>query len=411
MFNKLIFDKCNCINTCVRFNIKNNMKAYISKVNDRNLQRKRESGITTYVLYSISGLICWKIFEIYPNINFSNKIWETFEVALYTLNIALMILSIYLMYAVTIEQTSSTKLKKISLESRNLLEDIISYGAYFSIIALHLIFSVVCFILSDDVYFYNIISFLGLTVFAYFLLKKDKDEEVIYKLQDGVNKGNSTMVNKIELIIYSTSIIIIITTLSLILHSDLSINKLNVFIFTSLIALQTIIALIILNLKKEDSTHKALEDLEFEINVKDLNDEQIKLKLQENYYGFLLSEWTKSHLEKFKKHSKSFYSSIEKIKVQEEGLLQVDKTQYPMEFEGREKNILKLKEDTLDKFDKELKAIIKEIVNIIKKGSLSKEEEEEILMFYVSVVTEVKPKLIEEVYPEYNIPIHLKKKK
>lgn len=38
------------------------MKDFISKLNDRNLQRKRESGLTSYVIYSIFILILYKLF-------------------------------------------------------------------------------------------------------------------------------------------------------------------------------------------------------------------------------------------------------------------------------------------------------------------------------------------------------------
>ena len=45
------------------------MRNFISKLNDRNLQRKRESGITSYVLYSILILCIYKLFKHLERIN------------------------------------------------------------------------------------------------------------------------------------------------------------------------------------------------------------------------------------------------------------------------------------------------------------------------------------------------------
>lgn len=60
------------------------MKDFISKLNDRNLQRKRESGFTSYVIYSVFLLVLYKLFKIfeyflirteYEPDNLSNTIW------------------------------------------------------------------------------------------------------------------------------------------------------------------------------------------------------------------------------------------------------------------------------------------------------------------------------------------------
>ena len=50
------------------------MRNFISKLNDRNLQRKRESGVTSYVLYSILILCLYKLFKHLEKINFSEII-------------------------------------------------------------------------------------------------------------------------------------------------------------------------------------------------------------------------------------------------------------------------------------------------------------------------------------------------
>ena len=42
---------------------KHEMKSFITKLNDRNIQRKRESGVTSYVLFSVLILALYKVFS------------------------------------------------------------------------------------------------------------------------------------------------------------------------------------------------------------------------------------------------------------------------------------------------------------------------------------------------------------
>jgi hypothetical protein len=53
------------------------MRDYITKLNDRNLQRKKATGFTNYVLYSLIIIIAFKIIDLVGRINFQEL--ETYE--------------------------------------------------------------------------------------------------------------------------------------------------------------------------------------------------------------------------------------------------------------------------------------------------------------------------------------------
>ncbi len=46
------------------------IRPLISKINDRNIQRKRESGFTTYALLSVVIVVVYHVFTIFPTIEF-----------------------------------------------------------------------------------------------------------------------------------------------------------------------------------------------------------------------------------------------------------------------------------------------------------------------------------------------------
>lgn len=79
------------------------MRAYISKLIDRNLQRKRESGFTTYALYSVLFIVVYKIFEIVHLIPFQSDFWEVIEILTYSINLLFSLRFIYLIYEGSIE--------------------------------------------------------------------------------------------------------------------------------------------------------------------------------------------------------------------------------------------------------------------------------------------------------------------
>lgn len=73
------------------------MKNFISKLNDRNLQRKRESGVTTYVLLSALALIIYQIANLYKNQTFkNNSYYDIVYIVTYITNTFMAILFIVL---------------------------------------------------------------------------------------------------------------------------------------------------------------------------------------------------------------------------------------------------------------------------------------------------------------------------
>src|SRR4051812_4278282 len=83
--------------------------ALISKLNDRNLQKRRESGLTSYAILSVIAIISFKLIEIIPTCNFHELTWEKLSLLnlIYTFSFSAAI--IYSNYSSTNTYSNSAK--------------------------------------------------------------------------------------------------------------------------------------------------------------------------------------------------------------------------------------------------------------------------------------------------------------
>ncbi|GAA6766708.1 hypothetical protein AAFH68_26510 [Flavobacterium sp. CGRL1] len=102
------------------------MKNYVGKLIDRNLQRKRESGFTTYALYSILVLITYKITQLYSIIPLKKSFWEVLSLITCSLNIYFAFIIIVLIYGST-NKYKSNLIIKLKSNDDGLLYDLVSY--------------------------------------------------------------------------------------------------------------------------------------------------------------------------------------------------------------------------------------------------------------------------------------------
>ena len=99
------------------------MRNYISKINDRNLQRKRESGLTTYALISVLFFGVYKVFEIYPLVPFKLYFWDVLFQLTYSINVVVSIIIICSIYELTLGHLSSIRVISKSSGKETLLEN------------------------------------------------------------------------------------------------------------------------------------------------------------------------------------------------------------------------------------------------------------------------------------------------
>ena len=268
------------------------IKSYISKLNDRNLQRKRESGITTYVFYSITILILYQIINIYPNINFKPYFWHNIVFIAYTLNLlsgARFIFSSYYEYT-----SSYSSPRIISNHHKKMLFD---QAFDFCGMTLTLLINSLAWISTSNdsiygnhTYFMIITLFYGLLTLSTLISSfRNRTINYTYKILEGSNK-NLTDKNPVSIILYITGLLLLVSSSYYIFTTDFP-NKQRILLFSIYLYCFHFVLEKLIQLHKQDSFTEALEQLEYEINIKDLKDDDIRQRLQNNYLGYHLADW------------------------------------------------------------------------------------------------------------------------
>lgn len=320
------------------------MKNYVSKLNDRNLQRKRESGLTTYALYSVVVILLYKITELYPLIPLKKHFFEVIEILGPTFNICVGVLIICSVYSSTNNYISSLRIK-LSSKNTNLLEETLNSVILLLPFTACLTTSIIQIINNsiNNWYYiiFSIIQLLFLVVLISVILSENKkSNNQSIEILDGTGQKSNDK-DALSIFTYSFSILIIIYSLHNIFTHSSALGKLNILIFGVFIYAIPCVIITILEIRKKDGFTAALENLEYEINVQNLDNNEIKIRLQQNYLGFLLNDWIIYNLQlidDFKLDISKIKSEIETMKLE---LTKVDKNLYAIEYDGRVKNINK----------------------------------------------------------------------
>ena len=138
----------------------------------------------------------------------------------------------------------------------------------------------------------------------------------------------------------------------------------------------------IIDLQKNDRFTNSLENLEYEINVRDLKDDEIRERLQKSYMWFLLIEWISynlSQLEKFKRIIETKKSDIANLKNE---LTSINSTKYPIEHKGRSEKIAKKESEITRLTDKFFNSKLNEIESIWTDSKLEPIERRELSSLY-----------------------------
>ena len=263
------------------------MKEFISKLNDRNLQRKRESGLTSYVIYSIFILILYKLFtntefllittEYEPK-NLKNFLWLfcfTFNALFnlgYTINYLFPNISVF---------ENIRLLKKSKTDYYVYLSFLLSFPlglflicyTYFTIPIKSTLFHIYSL--------YILLTNLAGIYNAGKLYFNSKKNELIVSQN---KKQNSIIPNIIDILL---SFLIIAISSYYIYIQDISYKaefiKILILLYLGYAVVEKIIQV---NIK--DQYYTKLEDFEYEIKLKNLGNEEISREFQDQFLGFLL---------------------------------------------------------------------------------------------------------------------------
>lgn len=348
------------------------MRNYITKLNDRNLQRKKATGITNYVLYSLIIIIAFKIIDLVGRTNFQElETYDFLKLIWYSFCFSLALYFTYYSFITSFKNSSSVRILKKSKKKETYFLNIIISGFFLSTIipaALILwedynsknfeysIFEIILFILTA----------INLLLLIVVLFSKDND---LYK---AINKTDDNDVFSKGLFIIS--FFVIISSIYLISNINI-IDKINLVLLCLLTFSILAIFEKIIESHKEDVFSKDLENLEYEVYLKDLSDNDIRDILQKKYMGFLINDWIKFKESEISIEFEKYEKENADIELKEKEIKSVDKEKYPIEYEGRKNNINQLKVSLENKKKRFFESNINEINEVLKKDSGIKLEE------------------------------------
>ncbi|MCG8859982.1 hypothetical protein [Tenacibaculum finnmarkense] len=348
------------------------MREYITKLNDRNLQRKKATGITNYVLYSLIIIIIFKIIDLIGVINFKNiETYNLYKLCWYSFCISLALYFIYFSFITSFKNTSSVRILKVSKNKETYFLNIIISGIFLSTIIPAII--VIWKDYESNSFAYNTLEYIlfiltGANLFFLFIVLFSKKTD-LYK---AINKNDDNDI--MSKVIFLISVLVVVISIYLLSNLDIS-DKTNLVLLCLLIFSIIAISEKITESYKEDIFSKDLENVEYEIYLKDLSDNKIREILQKKYMGFLISDWIKFKEVEIASEFKQYEKESSEIKLQEKEIENVDKKQYPIEYEGRKKKINELKDVFENKKKTFFENNINEINEVLKKDSSIKSED------------------------------------
>lgn len=371
---------------------KKEITAFVSKLNDRNLQRKRESGFTTYALLAILGYCVFFLIDNSYELFVTNNWRSTVRLIAITLNsVSILffyysaILSFFLAKPeIKIYSAFQEKHEFLSIFSLSILlllylffNSLAAYSyqgmngnGYFTIISVLLVLNLI----SPYIYRYAI---------AWYRKKKLKNLKItLFKEKQRKGAG-------ISLLIYGTLFLLFtiyqLNTYPLVVSEVFTLSiKYGIITFT----LGTII-MFLFEKVEEKNKYIWLENLEKQIYFDDLSKEEVLEKLQQEIFGINLPKWTNKRKQEINDFIKNKSDKLEKFHIE---MLQISKIpdNLKYEIEGRKNNFK-------ENFSKNLEEIIKfkndlssQLNHMAKFGSISKNDVEVIKDLSKYFNTEIK---------------------
>ncbi|MFT3794835.1 hypothetical protein [Flavobacterium sp.] len=277
------------------------LKEYIVKLNDRNIQRQRESGFT---LYAVGAAIIYCMIYLVENITLFYKIFITenlLNVVIFTANIFQIFIYIFIAYQISTRIVRTTKIFPFQKPLRVDFSDFLLFFAFLVFFILNLLGLQQYQNISHIIFLSSFLTIsLANILFPWIikliqelgLIKKKKKGETIEVIDFTYFNSEATEMMKKSLLIYS-SILIIVTSLAWI-NFNFKIDfkeippivKFTLHFFTLLLLLK-----IGSSIKEKQDHNILLEDFEKEIFFENLTNEKIMEKYENDFDGLSAIRW------------------------------------------------------------------------------------------------------------------------
>ena len=177
-----------------------------------------------------------------------------------------------------------------------------------------------------------------------------------------------------------------------------NIPKLNILIFSILFYSVFFIVLKIFQLKESDNFINALENFEYEINMKNLSDNDIRIELQKNYFGFLISDWIKYNydlINSFENETDKEFAylideSVADLQKRAHEFSQKNKSSFSFIEQNKNSDLLKLEKDIINKKNRFYYSKLKEIEGFYDNSEIEGDQKIELTHLRETLIEKIK---------------------
>lgn len=371
------------------------IKEYIVKLNDRNIQRQRESGFT---LYAIGAIIIYILFYLIDNIGIAKLIVKNssaFNIATITTNLCLSVSYFFLGYLLSIRTVRITKIfpfqKPLSRDfSDFLIFTFLFISAIINFIGLQQYQNYPHAIFQSTFLFLAIANILVPPILRYYIeWEKDRKDYTIESIDfTYFNVSTSKKMSVWLVVIFMLLTILTLytcTTLNFKIDSNSAlVIKYTLHFFGLLICLK-----IASSIKEKIENNSHLEDFEMEIYFENLSNEKIIEIYEADFNGMPIKRWISkkdTEIEEFfETKKKEFLAQNVRINdlVQRENTTSNDYTYIFYDVVKNQSVIL----ENAKEFVKRLDNVFKDISNY---SSITSEETESLTGIQVSLNEKIK---------------------
>jgi len=297
----------------------------ISKINDRNIQRKRESGLTGYVLISALAICLYKLFNqgeflLTDSIFESKNLNKSIELICYTFNTLVFAGVITYQLFPNLKTLNHIKfIKKTKTESYIL----ISMFLMFSIGTILILYT---FFTKENPQYsfiaYCIIIFI-LNLFGWYAFKSQfqntNSDTPKINFEPPKLKNATLFITIILFALIATISTIFIYTLEI--EYKVQIIKIVILSYFAYAIIEKI-----LKVNSNDLFYSKLEAFEYEIKLRNLTDSEIiKNEFQERFSGFLVNDWIKNQIKLAEFRYQTFIENITHLNSQ---IIEIDNKKF-----------------------------------------------------------------------------------
>lgn len=359
---------------------KDSLTSYISKLNDRNLQRQRASGFTLWAIFGVMAFLILDLIDKIPIVIDSQELWFYFIIILVGV-IDLFILIQLLLISIMLysENHKSRRLYPLAGSRSSTVGVLLISSFYFLFSIINLKAANLIIELKKSPYFFwifsiflSLIAIISIFTEAYKLIKSYSSKISYPKI--------STPSIEMKYLISIFCMIISITGLVFfyITYKDISFTlrstDISLLLKTSIeiVGFFIIIMAYFQNIISKNK-FQWLEDLEEEINLENLTESDIRERLERDYIGVGILKWLSRREDKLKTAATEFENYLKEKMPELEEIKQID-GKYQHEITGRRDEIcskMKKKYSIYSSIGKETSIQLKQI---LKQGIPDKEE-------------------------------------